>query len=58
MLLTGEDPLYLTARITGGQGFSSEVGYTPTWSPPSKIATRYLSPYLERKDRDAAEARA
>jgi sulfide:quinone oxidoreductase len=58
MLLTGEDPLYLTARITGGHGFSSEVGDTPTWSPPSKIATRYLSPYLERKDRDAADARA
>src|ERR1035441_2920392 len=25
MLLTGDTPLYLTARITGGQGFSSEI---------------------------------
>ncbi len=58
MLLTGEQPLYLTARITGGQGFSSEVSDTPTWSPPSKIATRYLSPYLEQRDRAATEARA
>ena len=58
MLLTGEDPLYLTARITGGEGFSSEVSDTPTWSPPSKIATRFLSPYLERLDRHATEARA
>jgi sulfide:quinone oxidoreductase len=50
MLLTGEKPRYLTARITGGQGFSSEVTDTPTWSPPSKIASRYLSPYLEELD--------
>ena len=58
MLLTGEDPLYLTARITGGQGFSSEVSDSPTWSPPSKIATRYLSPYLDRKDHESADAHA
>ncbi len=50
MLLTGEKPRYLTARITGGQGFSSEVTDTPTWSPPSKIASRYLSPYLQELD--------
>src|ERR1035437_4171579 len=55
MLLTDEEPLYLTARITGGQGFSSEVSETPLWSPPSKIATKYLSPYLERVDHAAAE---
>ncbi len=47
MLLTGNDPLYLTAQITGGAGFSSEVSDTPSWSPPSKIASRYLAPYLE-----------
>lgn len=47
MLLTGDKPLYLTARITGGHGFSSEVTDTATWSPPSKIATRYLAPYLD-----------
>jgi sulfide:quinone oxidoreductase len=47
MLLSGEEPRYLTARITGGQGFSSQITDTPTWSPPSKIASRYLAPYLE-----------
>jgi len=47
MLLTDEKPLYLTARITGGQGFSSEVSDTPQWSPPTKIASRYLTPYLD-----------
>lgn len=51
MLLTAEKPLYLTARITGGQGFSSEVTDAPTWSPPSKIASRYLAPYLDELDK-------
>jgi sulfide:quinone oxidoreductase len=46
MLLTHEEPRYLTAQITGGHGFSSEISDTPTWSPPSKIAARYLAPYL------------
>ncbi|MHB8241980.1 MAG: FAD-dependent oxidoreductase [Solirubrobacteraceae bacterium] len=47
MLLTGGEPRYLTARLTGGAGFSSEVTDAPTWSPPSKIASKYLAPYLE-----------
>jgi sulfide:quinone oxidoreductase len=51
MLLTGDKPVYLTARITGGQGFSSEVSDTPTWDPPSKIASKYLAPYLDAQDR-------
>ena len=51
MLLTDGKPLYLTAKITGGHGFSSEVGDTPTWSPPSKIAAKYLAPCLEEYDR-------
>ena len=55
MLLTDEEPLYLTARITGGQGFSSEVSEKPLWFPPSKIATKYLTPYLDRVDHAAAE---
>ncbi len=50
MLLTADRPRYLTARITGGHGFSSEFSDTPTWSPPHKIAARYLAPYLERLD--------
>ncbi len=54
MLLTDEKPLYLTARITGGQGFSSEVSDTPTWSPPTKIASRYLTPYLDEHESSSA----
>ncbi len=56
MLLTDGQPLYLTAEISGGQGFSSSFSETPTWSPPTKIAARYLGPYLDRLDREGAPA--
>jgi sulfide:quinone oxidoreductase len=55
-LLTYDEPLYLTAQITGGHGFSSEVSNTPTWSPPNKIAARYLAPYLDALDHETAPA--
>jgi sulfide:quinone oxidoreductase len=54
ILLTGEKPRYLTARITGGQGFSSEISETPSWSPTAKIAARHLAPYLQRLDGEGA----
>ena len=47
MLLTGGKPVYISARITGGEGFSSEITEAPTWSPAAKIAARYLAPYLD-----------
>ncbi len=50
ILLTGREPRYLTARITGGQGFSSQITDQPTWTPPTKIVAAYLAPYLERRD--------
>jgi sulfide:quinone oxidoreductase len=54
MLLTGGEPLYLAARIAGGQGFSSEISEEPLWSPPSKISSKYLAPYLAQHDGDPA----
>jgi sulfide:quinone oxidoreductase len=53
MLLTNGRPQYLTAHITGGHGFSSEITDTPTSSPPAKIAAKYLAPYLEKRDRES-----
>jgi sulfide:quinone oxidoreductase len=53
ILLGGEKPLYLSAHITGGHGSSSEISEEPTWSPPTKIAAKYLAPYLESRDRAA-----
>ena len=53
ILLTGGTPLYMSAYITGGHGFSSEVSVDPSWAPPAKIAAKYLAPYLEQRDRAA-----
>ena len=46
MLLTGSTPRYLRAEVTGGRGENREVSDHALWWPPSKIAGRYLSPYL------------
>lgn len=54
MLLTGGHPLYLSARITGGQGFASEVSDAPTWSPAGKVVSQHLGPYLETLDAQSA----
>ncbi len=55
ILLTGAKPRYLTARVTGGQGFGSEITDAPTWSPPSKIASLYLAPYIDGLDHEDDE---
>jgi len=57
MLLTDAKPLYLSAKITGGHGFSSEVSEEPLWSPPSKISSKYLAPYLEARRQSGAARR-
>jgi len=46
MLLTGDAPQYMRAEISGGHGESTEAANSALWWPPSKIAGRYLSPYL------------
>ena len=48
ILLTGAAPRYLTAHLSGGHTFSSRFTDEPTWSPPTKIVAKYLSPYLEQ----------
>jgi sulfide:quinone oxidoreductase len=57
ILLTGREPRYLTAHVTGGHGSSSQITDTPTWSPATKIAAKYLAPYLQARDRLATSAR-
>jgi sulfide:quinone oxidoreductase len=54
ILLGGEKPLYMSAHVTGGHGSSSQLSELPTWSPGTKIAAKYLAPYLEARDRVAA----
>ncbi len=46
MLLTAAEPRYLRAKVGGG---SSEVAFRPLWWPPSKVAGRYLAPYLAQR---------
>jgi sulfide:quinone oxidoreductase len=45
-LLTGLAPTYLTAGAVEGGPKESTVAVNPLWWPPSKIAGRYLAPYL------------
>jgi sulfide:quinone oxidoreductase len=46
MLLTGIAPTYLRAQIAGRTGARFDATANPLWWPPSKIAGRYLAPYL------------
>jgi sulfide:quinone oxidoreductase len=45
-LLTGRQPMYLSARVVGGQGFESEVSESPPWPIDNKIVALELGPYL------------
>lgn len=53
VLLGGPQPLYISAHVTGTHGSSSMVGTKPDWQPGTKIAAKYLSPYLTSRDRAA-----
>ena len=51
MLLTGVAPIYLRASVGATAPKTSEVLASPLWWPPTKIAGRYLGPYLARTSR-------
>jgi sulfide:quinone oxidoreductase len=46
LLLTGGAPRYLRAEVSGGRGEDWGVSDHALWWPPSKVAGRYLAPYL------------
>ena len=46
LLLTGGVPRYLRAELGGGHGETSSIAVDPLWWPPSKVAGRYLAPFL------------
>jgi sulfide:quinone oxidoreductase len=46
MLLTGVAPVYLRAALTGSESKNGHVAANALWWPPTKIAGRYLGPYL------------
>ena len=54
MVLTGADPLYLSARIVGADGFESEVFDSPPWPSEQKVVAEELGPYLSQLDASPA----
>jgi len=50
MILTGAEPYFISARISGGHAFDSVFTQEPNLNPASKIAARYLDAYLETRD--------
>jgi sulfide:quinone oxidoreductase len=52
MLFTGGEPLYMRSGVPGADPNTPGAWY-PLWWPPTKVAGRYLAPYLfERVDED------
>lgn len=45
-LLTGSAPTFMRHHLEGGHGEDSLASHEPLWWPPTKIAGRYLAPYL------------
>jgi sulfide:quinone oxidoreductase len=56
ILLTGREPLFLTATIAGGESVSSHASTHCMWWPPHKIAARHLAPYLADRDETGSDA--
>jgi sulfide:quinone oxidoreductase len=46
MLLTGVAPMYLRATVGSSSAGEGDVAANALWWPPTKIAGRYLGPYL------------
>ena len=55
MLLTGGDDRFMRSAVAGGEGEPTVASHA-LWWPPSKIAGRYLAPFLFGRDElDAVE---
>jgi sulfide:quinone oxidoreductase len=57
LLLTGSAPRYMRAEVSGGRGEEGDLSEHALWWPPSKIAGRWLAPYLaSEKEMEGAPA--
>ena len=56
-LLTGGASHFMRTDLSGREGDASESGPNSLWWPPSKIAGRYLAPYLLATDKAAKAER-
>lgn len=55
VLLTGGPPRYLRADISGRAGDDSAISSGALWWPPTKLAGRYLGPYLSNQIGEASD---
>jgi sulfide:quinone oxidoreductase len=53
-LLTGSDPLYISAHPAGSESFQSEVFDEPPWPADDKVIAEELGPYLAGLDASKA----
>ena len=52
MLFTGDEPIYMRSGVPGVDPDVPGAWY-PLWWPPTKVAGRYLGPYLsEHRDEE------
>jgi sulfide:quinone oxidoreductase len=49
LLLTGGEPRYMRAAVSGGSDYPAVAATHALWWPPSKIAGRWLAPYLAQR---------
>jgi sulfide:quinone oxidoreductase len=55
-LLTGRDPVYMSAHPVGAESFESEVYDEPPWPADEKVIAEELGPYLAGLDRAGSSA--
>jgi sulfide:quinone oxidoreductase len=53
LLLTGREPRFMRTEAGGGEDRPPESSPQPLWWPPSKVAARWLAPYLAVHHGDA-----
>jgi sulfide:quinone oxidoreductase len=54
MLFTGDEPRFMRSGVSDDESEAANAWY-PLWWPPTKVAGRYLSPYLFGRRDDAFE---
>jgi sulfide:quinone oxidoreductase len=56
-LITGRESRFMRTNLSGREGDSAQTSPETLWWPPSKVAGRYLAPYLHEAE-EAAEREA
>jgi sulfide:quinone oxidoreductase len=49
MIMTGHQPAFLRAELSGGAGDTSVASTEALWWPPGKVVGRYLAPFLAER---------